>query len=197
MDRMGTFFKYALWIVLFFIFSTVVTNVLLSNSYHDLSKGNNISIAESEDGLKVETTEANSNNVQGYYKGKITNTSDKAIPQKYVRIKSYSAGGSELQTKYIKLEDMQPGETREFNARFDVGGIDRYEVDYVDEMPDNSTFADDMFDRVKNFIKAENKLDAFDDNFSHWGFSFKPLKADIPEWAWWAAGLIVLSSLPF
>ena len=38
MDRMKTFGMYALWIILFFFFSMLVSNVLLKNTYTDLDK---------------------------------------------------------------------------------------------------------------------------------------------------------------
>ncbi|MBR3132567.1 MAG: FxLYD domain-containing protein [Clostridia bacterium] len=143
--------------------------------------------------------------MQGFYRGKVTNTSDKTIESKYVRVRSYDDNGTLLQTKYVKLEDMEPGETREFNARFDVGGIDHYDVDYVDEMEDDSTFMDDMFDRVKGFFNKDN----YDNDDSIWGwirgkfrssgsFMGYDLSAsvdDVPDWAWVVSAFVVLTSL--
>lgn len=37
MDRMKTFGMYAIWIILFFLFSMIVSNVLLKNTYNDLT----------------------------------------------------------------------------------------------------------------------------------------------------------------
>lgn len=194
MDRMKTLSMYAIWIILFFFFSIVVSNVLLKNTYNDITKAGGINIAESEDGLKVETIEANSNKMQGFYRGKVTNTSDKTIESKFVRVKSYDANGSLLQTKYVKLEDLKPGESREFNARFDVGGIDHYDVDYVDEMPDDKTYMDKMFDKVKGFLRAENKLDFMNNNvWGKWGIN---VDTELPTWVWWISGAIVLYNLP-
>lgn len=157
MDRMKTFGMYALGIIAFFFFSGIVSNVLISNSYEDIA---NVNIEQSQDGIQVTSTEATTNRRQGYLKGEIRNTSNQDISSKYMRIRSYSSGGNLLQTKYIKLENLQSGETRNFSARFTVGEINSFDVDYVDEMPDDRTFLDKMFENVKNFIKSENKLES-------------------------------------
>ncbi len=166
MDRLKTFAMYALWIVAFFIFSTVVSNILLENSYTDLKS--NVNVSKSEDGINVETNEVKSNKAQGFYNGKVTNTSDKTIPRKYMRIRSYS-NGDLLETKYIKIEDLKPGKTKDFSARFTVGEIDSYDVDYVDEMPDDRTFLDKKFDEIKEFINADDKVENIKED---WNFNF-------------------------
>ncbi len=189
MDRMKTFGMYALWIIAFFFFSVIVSNVLIENSYTDLKS--NIEIASSEDGIKIETTEVKTNKMQGFFKGKVTNNSNKTIPLRFMRIKSYSSGGSLLQTKYIRLENLEPGETREFSARFDVGDIDRYEVDYVDEMPDDRTFLDKMFENVNKFLKSDNKMESLKNDLG-----FKPIDENLPNWAWFTAAMMVLYYIP-
>ncbi|MCF0125046.1 MAG: hypothetical protein HUJ68_04705, partial [Clostridia bacterium] len=46
MSRMKTFFKYAMWIILFFVFSELITYVGLNSSYKNIDRKDNISQVE-------------------------------------------------------------------------------------------------------------------------------------------------------
>ena len=173
MGRLKTFFNYALIIVAFFFFSTFASNVILNNSYANLAQ--NTKVVKSEEGLNVESVDVKANRRQGVFTGKVTNTSDSMIDKKYIRLRAYD-GDILLQTRYMTINEISPGETREFTTKFTADGIDRYEVDFTDEAPIERTIIDDALDKVKIFI-AENE-------------GFKTLDVgehNIPDWAWIAA----------
>ena len=193
MSRMKTLFEYALLVVVFFIFSTFASNVILNNSYHSLAA--KAQISESEDGLKVETTDVRANKRQGSFAGKITNTSGNRIDKKYIKITAYD-GDIPLQTRYLEVNNLEPGETREFLTKFTADEIDNYKVDYVDEVPIERTKVDDLIDDVKAQIKRSKILAAISGGNS---FSFQPVDVnqfDIPDWVWLISIGIVLYYLP-
>ena len=82
MDRMKTFFKYALWVILFFIFSEIIINVGLNSSYKNMECKNNIE--------QVNIEQAQSTLVNGRIKGTIKNTGAKDLNGKFIKIDIYS-----------------------------------------------------------------------------------------------------------
>ena len=149
MERMKTFFIYALIIVLFYFFSNFAINLLIANSYKELN--NHIEIEQSDNGFSIIVDTANSNKQQGYFIGKVKNTSDQVIAKQYVKVDSYYKGKI-MQSKYLAFENLQPGEERTFKLVFSVGNIDEYKVSYVDEIPINRTKLDDAIDAIKGFL---------------------------------------------
>ena len=85
----------------------------------------------------------------------------------------------------MTVNDIAPGESREFTTKFTADGIDNYKVDFTDEAPIERTFIDDAIDKVKEFIN-ENK-------------GFKTIDVgeyNIPDWAWVVSAGIVLYAIP-
>ena len=63
MKRMQTFFTYALIIILFWIFSSVASNLLLKNSYKSVAS-NKLIIEKANNGFEINVDRANSNKQQ-------------------------------------------------------------------------------------------------------------------------------------
>mgnify|MGYP003538358855 CR=1 FL=1 len=190
MGRLKTFRTYALLIIAFFIFSTIASNVLLKNSYVNLSTVTDVT--KSEDGMTVETVDVKANKRQGVFEGKVTNTSGSAIEKKYIRVRAYD-DDILLQTRYLTVNELEPGETRDFTTKFTADGINRYEVDFVDEAPIERTIIDDLIDKVLEFVNEKDKLGMI----SKYTGGFIDLNDyDIPGWAWLVSIGLVLYAIP-
>ena len=150
MSRLKTFRNYVLIIIAFFFFSTFASNVILNNSYVNLAATTDIT--KSEEGLNVETVEVKANRRQGSFTGKVVNTSSSTVDRKYIRVRAYD-GDILLQTRYMTVNDLAPGESREFTTKFTADGIDSYKVDFTDEAPIERTIIDDAIDKVKSIIQ--------------------------------------------
>ena len=190
MGRLKTFRTYALLIIAFFIFSTIASNVLLKNSYVNLSTVTDVT--KSEDGMTVETVDVKANKRQSALEGKVTNTSGSAIEKKYIRVRAYD-DDILLQTRYLTVNELEPGETRDFTTKFTADGINRYEVDFVDEAPIERTIIDDLIDKVLEFVNEKDKLGMI----SKYTGGFIDLNDyDIPGWAWLVSIGLVLYAIP-
>lgn len=124
MDRMKTFLKYIIWIILFFIFSEFLINVGLNSSYKDITRRDNEQA--------VQITEAQATLVNGKIKGTITNSDDDYLTGKYVKIDFYSKRDNMLGTKYIPIETTEVTRTQEFRAYFELEDVKSYEISIVD-----------------------------------------------------------------
>lgn len=150
MQRMQTFLKYALWIILFYLFSNFAISTMIKTTYRNVGK-DNIHIQQADNGFEINVDRADSNRRQAYFTGTVKNNSDKVIDRQYVKVESYYKGKL-MQEKYMAFENMQPGEERKFKLLYNVGKIDEYKVSYVDEIPENRTKVDDAIDNVKDFL---------------------------------------------
>ena len=124
MDRMKTFLKYAIWLILFFIFSEFLINVGLNSSYKDIKRRDNIE--------QVQIIEAKSTLVNGKVKGIITNSEEDFLTGKYLRIDYYSKRNILVGTKYILIETTENNKTQDFNTYFELKDVTSYEVSIVD-----------------------------------------------------------------
>lgn len=125
MDRMKTFLKYALWVVLFFIFSEFLINIGLNSSYKKMERRDNVS--------QVQIMEAKSTLVNGKLKGIITNSEEDYLTGKYLRIDYYSKRDILVGTKYIAIETNENNKTQRFNTYFELQEVTSYEVSIVDK----------------------------------------------------------------
>lgn len=143
MARLKTFRMWALLIIAFFIYSTVITNLYLKNTYKTVY-GEIVTNSP-----KIEITEAVAGNNSGSIKGSITNDTDEYIEKIYIKIDFYSKFDTNKGTLYIEIKDLAENEKREFSSDFKYRKVERYEVSYVEEI-----------------IEEEKKLFDFKFNFS-------------------------------
>ena len=78
MDRMKTFFKYVIWLVLFFVLSEFLINVGLNSSYKDMQR--------LDDTKEVEIVEAKSTLVNGKIKGTVPAYIKKAEDENFLPV---------------------------------------------------------------------------------------------------------------
>ena len=125
MDRMKTLLKYALWVVLFYIFSNIMINLYIESTYQNIGRKDNLS--------QITVYQAQATKINGRIKGNIYNSSENKITNKYLRIDLYSERDVFLGSKYIDLSTMRADETRGFEVYFKVQDVDYYEMKFTDE----------------------------------------------------------------
>lgn len=125
MDRMKTFFKYAIWIILFYIFSNTLIYLNLETTYQNIGRKDNLP--------QVTVYQAQATKINGRIKGSIYNGSEHKITNKYLRIDLYSERDVFLGSKYIDVSTMRDDETRNFEEYFKVQDVDYYEMKFTDE----------------------------------------------------------------
>ena len=117
MKRVKTLFMYALWVVLFIIFSEFLINVALNSSYRPIERRDNVS--------QVNVYQAEATLVNGRIRGLITNSETDNISNKYLEFDFYS-----------ERDVLQAGETQNFEILFKLENVDYYTVSVLDEKPE-------------------------------------------------------------
>ncbi len=128
MKRVKTLFMYALWVVLFIIFSDFLINVGLNSSYKPIERRDNVS--------QVNVYQAEATLVNGRIRGLITNSETDNISNKYLEFDFYSERDVYLGKKIINVNELQPGETQNFEILFKLEDVKYYTVSVLDERPE-------------------------------------------------------------
>lgn len=128
MDRMKTFFKYAIWVILFFIFSEFIISVGINSSYKKMSTTSDNSMPR-----EVEITEAESTLVNGKIKGKIKYEDEQEIEGKYLRMDFLSKRNNVVGTKYIPITANKENPVQDFSAFFELQDVTSYKTAIVDK----------------------------------------------------------------
>lgn len=128
MDRMKTFFKYALWLILFIILSEVLINVGLNSTYKKIERQDNVS--------QVNVYQAEATLVNGRIRGLITNSQEQDVSGKFLEIEFYSKRDVFLGRKYIQIEQLEEKGTQSFEALFELKEVAKYKIDIVEQKKD-------------------------------------------------------------
>ena len=127
MKRVKTLLMYALWVVLFIIFSDFLINVGLNSSYRSIERRDNIS--------QVNVYQAEATLVNGRIRGLITNSETDNISNKYLEFDFYSERDVFLGKKIINVNELQAGETQNFEVLFKLENVNYYTITVLDERP--------------------------------------------------------------
>ena len=128
MERLKTLLMYALWVVLFIIFSEFLINVGLNSTYKPIERKDNIA--------QVNIYQAEATLVNGRIRGLITNSQPEDLSGKYLKFDFYSERDVFLGRKFIAINTLQPDETQNFEILFKLTDVDYYTVSIVDEKPE-------------------------------------------------------------
>jgi hypothetical protein len=126
MDRVKTLFKYALWIILFWILSDVLIYFGINSTYKDIEKRNEIS-------SQITIDDAEATTVNGRILGSVTNSEDNDISEKYLKVDLYSDIGNLVGTNFLEIGNLGTIETKSFETYFKIQNVKSYEINIVDK----------------------------------------------------------------
>ena len=146
MKTMKLFKQLFICFMLLFIFVSYMSNALIMSTYTLISQSEVVS-----ESPKVEIVEAKSTNVNGFVIGKITNNTDSIIDGKYIKLDFYSEHDNNIGTKYLKVENLDIDDSKEFKVKHRFWGVTRVEGEILDEIPESQTagLLEELSDRDK------------------------------------------------
>lgn len=126
MDRVKTFAKYAMWLILFWILSDILIYFGINSTYKDISQKSEIS-----NQIIVENAEATK--VNGRINGNITNKEENNISGKYLKVNLYADSGNLLGTNFLEIGNLETNQTKEFETYFKIQDVKSYDISIIDE----------------------------------------------------------------
>lgn len=136
MDRLKTFAKYAIWIILFWILSDILIYFGINSTYKKIEKLDTTS-------SQITISRAEATKVNGRINGTINNNEENNLSGKYLKIDLYSSIGNLLGTNYLEIGRLGDNETKEFETYFKIQDVTAYEISVVDQKED--TVSGDKF----------------------------------------------------
>ena len=149
MNRLKTFAKYAIWIILFWIFSDFFINMAIMTTYKSIDL-----VGDKTNGIIISQMQATS--VNG--RAKIL-VNDSSLSGKYIKLDLYSDIDNHLGTQYIEIGNVAPGETKEIDTYFKISQVKKYGVSIQDTAGESTEgFMDTAMSAITIFISAINLL---------------------------------------
>lgn len=132
MDRMKTFAKYAIWVILFWILSDILIYYGINSTYKAIERKE-----ETSNQIIINNAEATA--VNGRINGTVTNNEENDISGKYIKVNLYAKSGNLLGTNYLQIGNLGTTETKGFETYFKIQDVKSYDISIVDEKPEKNT----------------------------------------------------------
>lgn len=127
MDRMKTLLIYVILLVVLYFFVDFVSFAYIKTTYNDLTN-----FIIDVPNPKIRINEAKTTYVNGHIKGSLLNNSEEEIKEQYLKFEFFSERDVQLGKKYIKIENLQPNATRDFEVGFQFEGVTSYKITVAD-----------------------------------------------------------------
>lgn len=128
MDRVKTLFKYAIWIILFWILSDILIYLGLNSTYKDIKQ-----IGETPKGIEIIRMQATT--VNGRVK---VNVNDNGLSGKFIKIDLYSYTGVNLGTQYLEIGNVNENEITEIETYFKISEVKSYKITIVNKIGEST-----------------------------------------------------------
>ena len=122
MNRMLTFAKYLLVIVIFYFVTDYISFYLINTTYEDIDL-----VSEMHE-PKVQISEAKATTINGYIKGSIENNTNETINGKYLKINLLADNDVNLGEKFVEIKELEKNSVQEFEMDFNLQNVDKYKL---------------------------------------------------------------------
>ena len=122
MDRLKVLGKYAIWVIVFYLFSSLIIYIGLNSRYKNIDN-----TGEIPGGVKINLAQATA--VNGRILGEVKSTEDNNLNGKYLKVDIFSKNNELMGTKYLKLEDINLNEPKKFAVYYQAQNIKNYKID--------------------------------------------------------------------
>lgn len=133
MSRMKTFFIYALIAAAIVLCTDFIVNFILDSNYRKIEYDIG-TIAP-----KIEITDAKTTYMNGYVKGTITNNTESKITNQLIKLEFYSSRKNKVGTEYVKVDNLEIGETKNFELKYKIKNVSNVKLTIVEENAQDTT----------------------------------------------------------
>ena len=120
---MHNIIMYILIIALLFVFSNVMIYLYINGTYKAIEDSK---IEVENPNITIE--QAKATYVNGYVNGKIKNNTEETINEKYIKFEFSTLRDVNIGNKYLKIENLEPGQEIEFKVNFKYQDIKKMKI---------------------------------------------------------------------
>ena len=138
MSKLQTFTIYLLIIVGFYLVSIFLEGQLIEQMYSKLdgTVQEEFEYNGERTELNVKILDAKATRMNGYLTARVTNNTDNVINKAYLKIDLYAKKDLKAISRYLEINDLKPGESRDYKLKFRAGYVDTYKVAVKNDFPD-------------------------------------------------------------
>ena len=138
MSKLQTFTIYLLIIVGFYLVSIFLEGQLIEQMYSKLdgTVQEEFEYNGERTELNVKILDAKATRMNGYLTARVTNNTDNVINKAYLKIDLYAKKDLKAISRYLEINDLKPGESRDYKLKFRAGYVDTYRVAVKNDFPD-------------------------------------------------------------
>ena len=138
MSKLQTFTIYLLIIVGFYLVSIFLEGQLIEQMYSKLdgTVQEEFEYNGERTELSVKILDAKATRMNGYLTARVTNNTDNSINKAYLKIDLYAKKDLKAISRYLEINDLKPGESRDYKLKFRAGYVDTYKVAVKNDFPD-------------------------------------------------------------
>ena len=131
MDRVKTFAKYAIWLILFWVLSDILIYYGINSTYKAISN-------KGENPKQVTINSAEATKVNGRIIGKVSNDEENDLSGKFLKIDLYAENGNLLATEYEEIGNLRANEVKSFETYFKMQDVKSYGITVVEQKEENT-----------------------------------------------------------
>ena len=128
MSRMKTFFIYFLVFVGLYLGSNLLINAYIKTSYYKITSYE-IDVQDAT----VTILGAKASKDDGYIEGKLSNSTDEEITNKYMVVELFSESNVSLGKEYVKVEKLLSGSIKDFKVSFTCDNVKSFKITFIDQ----------------------------------------------------------------
>ena len=121
MKRMKTFLIYLLLVLAVVLSTDIVSKLVLETNYKDLTKYEILATPP-----EINITESKAGRANGRVKGTITNKTENALENIYIKLELKSKNNITLGSEFAKVESLKPNESKEFLINFRYSDVESF-----------------------------------------------------------------------
>ncbi len=152
MSRMKTFAIYLLLFIGLYVVSNILISALIKTSYYKIDS---YEIKESQ--LTVTIMNAKASKDNGYIEGKISNSSDEDVYNKYMKVELFSENNVSLGKEYVKVDEMKKNDVKNFTVNFNYDIVKHFVITFL--TPEEKTAEEPKgisFPEIKRDLNVSN-----------------------------------------
>lgn len=165
MDRLKTFRKYVIWIILFYLFTMLMTYIGFNSTYKNIEQN-------TETPIQTKIDMAQATKVNGRIFGEVTSTEENNLNGKYIKVQIFNRRNALVGTKYLKIEDTIANEPKKFVVYFTAENIESYTVEILDDSEELQNEIKSISERFKDIFTDKEISKSLVWAFVLWGIFY-------------------------